>query len=294
MSIEQPKLNVETWDRLLASHPFPQPSYPISVIPRRSDIRCRQLFTEDIIDFVSHPGDQSPEFHSFTLASSPESNTYRVDLTNQDETRIRYQGGPRYQEIRMATILIGGRSYNLNATGMLSPVVKTPIRSIEYYSIDGPIRFKVQPPQALNGLEGIWVGHYGPHGSEFGKIIVDELWDSSRQIAFIKLTGDPNVPAGQVSWRVTIDGHLPFLQALTLTEAIAVDLTATADSAGNWLSGQGQVANTNFIEPGWIGVRVQFIKRSDQNQTSSIPSIEQIRVKWVEFNRVASFVKVRI
>jgi len=47
-------------------------------------------------------------------------------------------------------------------------------------------------------LEGLWMGNYGSHGPEVVHITVSERW-----ITATKVTGDVNVPAGEVTWRVS-------------------------------------------------------------------------------------------
>lgn len=88
----------------------------------------------------------------------------------------------------------------------------------EFYPIKPPSRplsFDNPPPPLVDGevsaasLEGLWVGTYGGHGLEFGYLSVKlTLMESSvegqatwsRVVDFVKVTGDSNVPSGQVSW----------------------------------------------------------------------------------------------
>ncbi|MCE7892576.1 MAG: DUF3506 domain-containing protein [Sorangiineae bacterium PRO1] len=53
-------------------------------------------------------------------------------------------------------------------------------------------------PQALSGIEGFWIGDYGPHGPE----LLDVRRTAGGGFIAVKLTGDENVPAGQATFTV--------------------------------------------------------------------------------------------
>lgn len=53
-------------------------------------------------------------------------------------------------------------------------------------------------PQALSGIEGFWIGDYGPHGPE----LIDVRRTAGGGFVAVKLTGDENVPAGQATFTV--------------------------------------------------------------------------------------------
>ncbi|EFP86833.2 hypothetical protein PGT21_021402 [Puccinia graminis f. sp. tritici] len=304
ITIQKPKLIVKPWSTLITKESLTPLCNPAQVIARRSNILSRDILDqEDLTDLLSNPGIGVNEFHSLTLASSPEGPASRVDTpVSEDHARIRYQGGPRQQQVRTSNILLGGRTYTTNGAGLLRPVVHFPIWSIEYYPLNGPTPYPPPPLPPLHrhyqsekSLEGLWVGCYGSHGTEFGRIIVDSF-----QISFVKLTGDPNIPAGQVSWKVKYDPLVP-LNPIPISEAISIDLGASL-ADGGWLRGHGQVANTNYEEPGWINTEVQFISNdmssdshtlsSDSHQVLLKEEVQQIRVKWIELGRVSTFFKV--
>ncbi|KAK6349253.1 hypothetical protein TWF730_010004 [Orbilia blumenaviensis] len=47
---------------------------------------------------------------------------------------------------------------------------------------------------------GIWVGDYGPHGTEFLLFHQPTTSSSQKRLEVIKLTGDPNIPRGEYTW----------------------------------------------------------------------------------------------
>jgi hypothetical protein len=50
-------------------------------------------------------------------------------------------------------------------------------------------------------LTGRWRGHYGPHGEEL--IAIEQ---TGRELVARKVTGDPNVPAGEITFRARLEG----------------------------------------------------------------------------------------
>lgn len=108
--------------------------------------------------------------------------------------------------------------FNL-AYPLASPWSSTPPPSPE----TNPSRLALMPPPScLCGVQGLWAGHYGPHGIEIicilqvdlqFVIVLDAILKNyiffshahaqarDRKFA-VKVTGDPNVPAGQVTFVV--------------------------------------------------------------------------------------------
>ncbi|CAI5466611.1 unnamed protein product [Closterium sp. Yama58-4] len=141
-------------------------------------------------------------------------------------------------------------------------------------------------PEWAYGLEGLWTGEYGPHGVEILNVLVQ-----GGEIVATKITGDPNVPCGQVTFKArlaTAQGP-PDLSDLPPTDSVlprgpggaAVLPTPTRsivipppDNAGDgsagrdegssrgdegsevqfvWMcQGQGRVADYNFRRPQWV------------------------------------------
>ncbi|WAR56434.1 hypothetical protein PtB15_7B283 [Puccinia triticina] len=294
ITIQKPSLIVKPWSALVLEDAPTPLCHPTQIIARRANILSREVLAHEQMDMVSDPGPDAAEFHSLTLASSPETPAGRVDTAApNNDPRIRYQGGARQQQaVRASNILLGGRTYTTNGAGLLRPVVHFPVWSIEYYPLIGP------PPLhpsggGHGGPHGLWVGCYGSHGTEFGHIIVEP-----DLISFVKLTGDPNIPAGQLSWKVRSD-RIQSINPIPLTQAISIDL-GTSQADPGWLKGLGQVANTNYEEPGWINTEVQFISNHQHTPHPAhlssdhhlLRDVEQIRVKWIELGRVSTFFKV--
>ncbi|POV97534.1 hypothetical protein PSTT_14994 [Puccinia striiformis] len=240
---------------------------------------------------------------SRTTTDEGEENPATIDheVANRDEGRIRYQGGRggTRRGPRTSNILLGGRTYTTNRAGTLRPVVDLPI---EYYPYNGPFPHTPSKPA---GIHGLWVGTYGSHGTEFGHLM--SRYDSSsgqNHIYFVKITGDLNIPAGQISWKfacLDLDQIVP----VSIDHAISGDLGNQIDDEddGHWMKGLGQVANTNYEEPGWINTKIQFITNShyhpdhfESGLGSSVEDrlsgVDQIRVKWIELGKVSTFFEV--
>eukprot|EP00775_Hariotina_reticulata_P010766 gene10766-10922_t len=96
-------------------------------------------------------------------------------------------------------------------------------------------------------LEGLWKGFYGPHGCELLAIRYDHSGNFARIVA-TKMRGDPNVPAGQITWRTTapattepwpeaelelVARRPALVAASTFTAAHLAEVDAADEAAGN-------------------------------------------------------------
>lgn len=82
-------------------------------------------------------------------------------------------------------------------------------------------------------LNGYWIGDYGRHGKELIRI-----YQRGYELAAIKVTGDENVPAGQVTWKMTLDRNL------------------------NKGKGYMQVAESGYKNPTWVTSYLNVIDRN--------------------------------
>lgn len=95
-------------------------------------------------------------------------------------------------------------------------------------------------------LDGLWVGKYGEHGFE----MINVTYSGDELIAY-KVTGDKNVPKGEVSFRVDLSpsGNMNMLEPIELG-------TQAAEQWGNRFlqrfMGEGQVASRGFVNPQWM------------------------------------------
>ncbi|KAK4055333.1 hypothetical protein OIV83_000616 [Microbotryomycetes sp. JL201] len=190
-------------------------------------------------------------------------------------------------------------------------------------------------------MEGLWVGTYGGHGLEFGHIRLvtthQTSTDSShfleRELEYVKVTGDANVPSGQPSWKVFLPGH-----EANIADATADDgeveygrlgpgmvETITEETFLRWCEGSevadwdrvthygaGRVALSGYVNPDWTRAQFIFIKslhkvkcgcRQDddglcdhvnvQMQDERVV-VDEIRVRWPELGKVSCFRRVRI
>ncbi|CAK9234836.1 unnamed protein product [Sphagnum troendelagicum] len=102
-----------------------------------------------------------------------------------------------------------------------------------------------QPGQELRGL---WSAVYGPHGLEI--VTVSYTKDN---IVATKILGDPNVPAGEVTFRAMLSTETSEVP-LALQVVLASLTTGTHDmnQLEKVYQGFGHIANHNFSNPRWV------------------------------------------
>ncbi|KAG2449785.1 hypothetical protein HYH02_005309 [Chlamydomonas schloesseri] len=128
------------------------------------------------------------------------------------------------------------------------------------------VRLKVAAPSRQRPMSGVWSGVYGPHGVEVVSLGYEGTGSRARLVA-TKVTGDPNVPAGQVSFwaeaeplpqpwplsEVELISNRPFFTsnpALELANAVAA-ATAEAEAAAGAAAGGAAPA---VVPPGVLAV----------------------------------------
>ncbi|KAI8447700.1 hypothetical protein BY996DRAFT_7668752 [Phakopsora pachyrhizi] len=209
--------------------------------------------------------------------------------------RIRYQSLPNNPSTHQSLISVGGRTYTVGSNSGFS---RRGANGEEedgdsflgqiFNSIGGPL--PTGKRSGKSGLEGMWVGCYGINGCEFGKIVMSDYScsnrlgdgnevedDGSRGIdyrimEFIKVTGDANVPVGEVSWGVALRKGTKLL-SVTKEEANLIDFGMRDSVVDGWLDGKGRIALHNFTEPIWIDVRVQLISTKEEHEKRLISKI---------------------
>ena len=148
-------------------------------------------------------------------------------------------------------------------------------------------------PKSLDGkpthkLEGLWQGSYGAHGVEFVEIRLE-----GRQLVAHKITGDPNVWAGKVSFMADIDDMVQFDDGYRVN-ALEEDLGTTRlsqewpDSADRAyevrvrMRGKGQIAEFGFKNPQWTPAEIiVFVE-------------DNFAVYWPELQSVSLFQRVNL
>jgi len=92
-------------------------------------------------------------------------------------------------------------------------------------------------------LSGLYLGAFGPHGPEVLKVCRTVSHDGSTTVEGVKVTGDENVPAGQVSFRAKVGRQHKLANDGTYPEELGV--TAR-------YKGEGCVAQPGFTNPMWV------------------------------------------
>ena len=78
-----------------------------------------------------------------------------------------------------------------------------------YYPLRAPAREGVDPAASEwtpDSLEGLWLGDYGPHGTE---CLFVEHDAAEAMVRAWKITGDENVPRGALSWEANMGKTCP-------------------------------------------------------------------------------------
>ncbi|ORY75015.1 hypothetical protein BCR35DRAFT_306425 [Leucosporidium creatinivorum] len=218
--------------------------------------------------------------------------------------------------------------------------IKSPARPFTYD--DHGLPTTTEAEVAAASLEGLWVGTYGGHGLEFGYLNLkltpedsdaedSETRTYQRVIDFTKVTGDSNVPSGQLSWTASLPsltlpstvslsapstslGPIPSVRNSDLLRWSSYDPSDPRSSTPDiprWetgaVAGAGRVALSGFVNPGWTGAVVTFVRSTtvveggydeDAAQTErerrEVEGVEEIRVRWAELGKVGVFKRVRV
>lgn len=95
-------------------------------------------------------------------------------------------------------------------------------------------------------LDGLWVGKYGEHGFE----MINVTYSGDTLIAY-KVTGDRNVPKGEISFEVDLSPPTD----MGVLEPIELGEQAAEQWGNRYLqrfAGEGQVASRGFKNPKWL------------------------------------------
>jgi len=146
--------------------------------------------------------------------------------------------------------LIGTNDFDVHAVAKVAQLLLTNMG--QELSFEGEVTFSRIPTDhaKTDPFCGLYLGAFGPHGPEL-LLLRRSLWDDGEEcIQGIKLTGDVNVPAGEVSFRVKVGRK----HRLESRGVYPEDLGIAAR-----YQGQGRVAEQGFRDPHWVeGELLQF------------------------------------
>jgi len=116
-------------------------------------------------------------------------------------------------------------------------------------------------------LNGYWIGDYGRHGKELIRI-----YQKGYEVIAKKVTGDENVPAGQISWKMTLDRNLTkgkgFMQVAEIGYKNAAWVTAYLD-----IIDQNSLQITWFIYDhfgNWYSLTFGTVRAGASNYSSDV------------------------
>ncbi|KAM0756226.1 hypothetical protein T439DRAFT_345058 [Meredithblackwellia eburnea MCA 4105] len=262
----------------------------------------------------------------------------------------------------------GGQNLVFQLGSRRTPPVFSQRLELRSSSLDSETFFPVHPPHRrlsstspltvdpsgeilASSLEGMWCGTYGAHGLELGHLVVRCFLPEDpekpygedcprplpnphrgrRVLEFVKLTGDPNVPTGMISWIAELDS-IP-TEDLSPTSAGSVDTVTNEDllhwssyspptavdrgahslppssplPVPNWSRGTfpaaGRVALTGFVHPSWTPAEVILVRSTVSVPVENdlgglkardLPVVDEIRLRWAELGKVSCFRRVRV
>jgi len=120
----------------------------------------------------------------------------------------------------------------------LSPEVREIINQ-RISSLPNPKEFYLKC-HSLPNISGFWVGDYGGHGFELIRV-----YHQGYKVYAKKLTGDPNIPAGKVTWKMTFgeDG---------LRGKGELHLAETGFQNSRWSTAYIDISEKNTIQIDWF------------------------------------------
>ncbi|GAO49292.1 hypothetical protein G7K_3444-t2 [Saitoella complicata NRRL Y-17804] len=113
-------------------------------------------------------------------------------------------------------------------------------------------------------LQGLWVGDYSAHGPEY-LLLNYEVMENNTVLHAVKITGDPNVPRGEITFRV------PDIVNPVRTK------TSEDGTTRKYYPAWGQIAGYGFTSSEWT--EAEFVWMSD----------EEIVLRWFLFDRAWKF-----
>jgi len=135
------------------------------------------------------------------------------------------------------------------------------LRPLLYRYSFHPAIIKVVAEFALPGFDsfvGDWYGLYGSHGYENLFCSFEDILSMRTRLQWVKLTGDVNVPAGEISLRLVID---------------------ESTSLNEWLHGEQRLRSTEDIHLGDKGFRWGKVRVKLE------PDRVQIELSWLELEQ---------
>lgn len=108
-------------------------------------------------------------------------------------------------------------------------------------------------------MHGLWVGKYGDHGFE----MINVTYAGDTLIA-TKVTGDQNVPKGEVSFTVDLSPHIHSDKGMLCLEPIELNGKAARQWGKKFLpryQGRGQVAAEGFTNAKWLEGQLILVGR---------------------------------
>jgi len=157
-------------------------------------------------------------------------------------------------------------------------------------------RIKLPAPDSARPFkEGIWLGTYGSHGLEYllGRISTVGDDEGPRMLEFTKITGDSNVPRGQVSLYFYLTPLPPGSARRLAHSGNTVDLSRSLEFGGSFsdeadefeplvYKGRATVAMTAFSSPSAIEATIVLLNAEGTDVAVLWHDLENVgRMRWV-------------